>query len=130
MPTATDAPTLAELTEVIAAYNNHNVDAIVDSFTEDGVFELSRGPDPWGTRLSGQKQIGDFLRERFRVMTDMQWETLDLWIAGNRAVLEFLVTGTGKDGKPIKAHGCDLWTFKGKKVLRKDTYWKSKEVAL
>jgi uncharacterized protein (TIGR02246 family) len=127
---APDALTLSELNEIIAAYNDHDVEAIADSFTEDGVFELSRGKDPWGTRLSGRKEIRQFLKERFRTITDMQWETLDLWISGNRAVLEFRVTGTTSDGQPIKRHGCDLWTFDGKKVARKDTYWKSAEPPL
>ena len=130
MTTTANALTLAELNEIIAAYNNHDVGAIADSFTENGVFELSRGSEPWGTRLSGRKEIRKFLEERFRTTTDMQWETLDLWISGNRAVLEFMVTGTTKDGKPIKRHGCDLWTFDGKKVSRKDTYWKSTEAPL
>lgn len=125
-----DALTLTELKEIISYYNSHDVDAIAKSFTEDGVFDLSRGEAPWGTRLSGQKEIHAFLSERFRTITDMKWETLDLWISGDRAVLEFLVTGTTRDGKPIKRHGCDLWTFSGKKVSRKDTYWKSGEPPL
>jgi ketosteroid isomerase-like protein len=130
MPTSADAPSLSELHEIIAAYNNHDLDGIVNSFAEDGVFELSRGSDPWGTRLDGRNEIRKFLQERFRMITDMRWETLDLWITGNRAVLEFLVTGTGTDGQPIRRHGCDLWTFKGKKVVRKDTYWKSPEAPI
>jgi hypothetical protein len=34
------------------------------------------------------------------------------------------LTGTSTAGKKIEVRGCDLWTFDGDKVRRKDSYWK------
>ena len=45
------------------------------------------------------------------------------WISGERAVTEWRVTGTGPNG-PINQLGCDPWTFREDKVLKKDTYYK------
>jgi ketosteroid isomerase-like protein len=37
---------------------------------------------------------------------------------------KWLLTGTGRDGKKVEVRGCDFYTFRGGKVIRKDSYWK------
>ncbi|WP_345152994.1 nuclear transport factor 2 family protein [Arthrobacter ginkgonis] len=32
--------------------------------------------------------------------------------------------GTTPDGKEVRVRGCDLWEFRGEKIVRKDSYWK------
>jgi len=64
------------------------------------------------------------LADRFQVITDMRWDHVDAFITGNRAVTVWMVTGTGADGEKLNYRGCDLYEFRGDKILNKDTYWK------
>ena len=67
------------------------------------------------------------LRARFKVITDMRWDDMRHWISGDRAASEWTVRGTLPDGSKIELLGCDLWRFRGNKVVTKDTYWKTVE---
>jgi hypothetical protein len=58
----------------------------------------------------------------------MRWNLIDQWIAGNRAVTEWVLTGTTGNGEVLNLYGCDLMQFTDDgKILKKDTYWKSRE---
>ena len=45
------------LTEVLEAFNRHDLDAIMAHFAEDCVLETPRGPDPWGRRFVGKSEV-------------------------------------------------------------------------
>ncbi|MDH3691589.1 MAG: nuclear transport factor 2 family protein [Gammaproteobacteria bacterium] len=117
-----------ELIDAIqAAFNSHDVDAILSYFAEDCEWTMARGPNtPEGRRLKGKKAIGDVLRARYEVIPDMRWVDMHHFISvdGTRAASEWTVKGTPKGGPPINWLGCDLWEFRGEQVIRKDTYWK------
>jgi ketosteroid isomerase-like protein len=34
------------------------------------------------------------------------------------------VRGEGQDGEKLEYQGCDIYEFRGDKILNKDTYWK------
>jgi hypothetical protein len=57
-------------------------------------------------------------------MPDLRWQAQRSWIVGNRAFTECTVLGTTPAGEPFKWAGCDLYEFEGRKIMRKDTYWK------
>ena len=42
-----------------------------------------------------------------------------------KAISEWIVRGTPKDGEPFEYLGCDLWEFRDGYITKKDTYWKS-----
>jgi hypothetical protein len=48
-------------------------------------------------------------------------------VTANRAVSVWMVTGTGADGELLNYQGCDIYEFRGDKILNKDTYWKRVE---
>jgi len=39
------------------------------------------------------------------------------------------VPGQGQDGERLHYRGCDVYEFRGDKILNKDTYWKLVEQA-
>ena len=39
------------------------------------------------------------------------------------------MTGRSADGEVLNYRGCDLYEFRGDKILNKDTYWKLVEQA-
>ena len=47
----------AVLDRLSAGFARHDVDAILDCFTEDGVFDITVGPEPWGERFQGKIEI-------------------------------------------------------------------------
>jgi ketosteroid isomerase-like protein len=122
--TTTPGPTIARLMEINAAFNSRDVDRIMSFFEEDATFLMARGPEPVGRRVHGKAAIRRVLADRFKVIRDMRWDHVDHFVAGNRAVSVWMVTGTGADGERLNYQGCDLYEFRGDKILNKDTYWK------
>jgi ketosteroid isomerase-like protein len=129
MTTTLAGPTPALLQEINAAFNSRDVDRIMMFFAEDCTFFMARGPEPVGRRVHGKAAVRKVLADRFKVITDMRWDHVDQIIAGNRAVTVWMVTGHGKDGEVLNYRGCDLYEFRGDKILNKDTYWKLVEQA-
>ncbi len=127
---STEIITLAYMDEIHKAFNDHDIEAIVGFFADDGEFLLARGKHPWGTRLKGKTEIRDFLTRRFAELGDMQWKPITRFTCDNRAVSEWVVTGTLKNGSRLELYGCDLYEFRGRKIVKKDTYWKSTENAV
>lgn len=116
--------THAVLDRIIDAFNAHDVDTLVDAFTDEGEFLLASGPDIWGTRLKGKAQIRAALQKRFADTPDIQWSEGRNWIFGQKALSEWRVTATLPDGGKLDQRGCDLWEFEGDRIARKDTYYK------
>jgi ketosteroid isomerase-like protein len=116
--------TPATLAAITQAFNDHDVDAVLAFFADDAVFETPKGPDPWGRRLVGLDQVREGVAARFAGIPDVHYGEDDHWVSGSRGVSEWTLTGTSVDGARIEVRGCDLWTFRDGKVVRKDSYWK------
>jgi ketosteroid isomerase-like protein len=112
------------LTEIVDAFNRHDVDQIVSYFADDGEFYMAHGPEAFGRRLKGKEEIRDVLAKRFEKIQDMRWIGEAHWVFGNKALSEWTVQGTMKTGERIDWLGCDLWEFQNGKIVKKDTYWK------
>ena len=114
------------LKQILDAFNKHDLDAIMDFFSEDCTFDFPRGPEPWGRRFIGKAQVREGLAGRFKGIPDVHYGEDRHWIsvAGNQAVSEWTLTGTTTSGVKLKVRGCDLWEFKNGKITRKDSYWK------
>jgi len=106
------------------AFNARDVDRIASFFADDATFYMARGPEPCGRRVHGVEAIKKVLADRFKVIPGMRWDHIDHFIAGNRAVSVWMVTGKGADGEVLNYQGCDIYEFRGDKILNKDTYWK------
>jgi hypothetical protein len=118
------APTIALMKEINAAFNSREVDRIMSFFADDCTFYMARGPEPCGRRVHGKTEVRRALADRFKVIPDMRWDHVDHFIAGNRAVTVWMVTGRGADGEVLDYQGCDLYEFRGDKILNKNTFWK------
>jgi len=112
------------LQAITDAFNRHDLDEIMSFFAEDAVFETPRGPDPWGRRFVGNEQVREGLAARFTGIPDVHYGDDSHWLAGDRGVSEWTLTGTTTEGERIEVRGCDLWTFRDGQVTRKDSYWK------
>ena len=117
-------PTIALMLEINAAFNARDPDRIASFFADDATFFMARGPEPCGRRVHGKEAIRKVLADRFAVISDMRWDHIDHFVSGQRAVSVWIVTGTGADGEVLNYQGCDIYEFRGDKILNKDTYWK------
>ena len=115
---------LETLRTILDAFNRHDLDEIMSHFAEDAVFETPRGPDPWGRRFTGKAAVREGLAARFTVIPNVHYGDDDHFAAGDRGVSEWTLTGTTTDGERIEVRGCDLWTFRGGLISRKDSFWK------
>jgi ketosteroid isomerase-like protein len=115
---------VATLKQLLEAFNAHDIDAVMSFFGDDCVLEMPRGPEPWGRRLEGRVQVQEGLASRFAGIPDVHYGDDRHWIAGDRGCSEWLLTGTTADGDRIAVRGCDLFEFRGEKIVRKDSYWK------
>ena len=122
--TTTPKPTVRTLEDIAAAFNRHDLDAIMAFFTDDAVFESPRGPDPWGRRFEGRDAVREGLAARFTTIPDVHYGEDDHFISGDRGASEWTLTGTTTSGERVEVRGCDLWTFRDGLVSRKDSYWK------
>ncbi len=115
---------LEVLREIAAGFDTHDLDRILRHFADDAVFESPRGPDPWGQRFEGIEAIRDAFRARFTGIPDVRYLDDDHFVAGDRGASEWTLRGTTVEGQRIEVRGCDLWTFRGGKVVLKDSFWK------
>ena len=123
-----ESPQPEMLRSILDAFNRHDLDAIMEFFAEECVFESPRGPDFWGRRFSGKTEVREGLGARFRGIPDVHYGNDDHFVSGNRGVSEWTLTGTTVEGERIEVRGCDLWTFNGAKIVRKDSFWKIVEL--
>ena len=112
------------LRAIAAAFDQHDLDAIMAHVADDAVFEAPRGPDPWGTRVVGHEAIREAFAARFAGIPDIRYQQDSHFVDGDRGASEWTLSGTTTDGQPIEVRGCDLWTFRDGQVVKKDSFWK------
>lgn len=119
-----DEVTVETLKRILEAFNRHDLDAIMAFFADDCVFEMPRGPHPWGQRFVGKVQIREGLASRFTGLPDVHYGQDSHWVCGTKGVSEWLLTATTPDGEHVEVRGCDHFEFRIGKIVRKDSYWK------
>ena len=128
LPSKPDSPeamvTVETLKEILAAFNRHDVDAIMEYFSDDCTFDFPRGPEPWGQRFTGKAQVREAIAGRFKGIPDVHYDDDGHWVAGDVGVSKWMLTGTTTSGDSLKVGICVLWEFRKDKVVRMDTYWK------
>jgi len=113
------------LEDLLAAFNAHDLDRVMEFFVEDCVLEMPRGTDPWGTRFSGRAAVREGLEQRFRGLPDVRYGDEEHWACGDHAVSRWLLTGTSPEGQRVTVRGCDLFDLAADgRIQRKDSYWK------
>ena len=118
--------TVETLKQILEAFNRHDLDSIMEFFSDDCTFDFPRGQEPWGQRFIGKAQVKAALAGRFKGIPDVHYGDDSHWISadGNHGVSEWTLTGTTTSGAYLNVRGCDHWEFRDGKVTRKNSYWK------
>jgi uncharacterized protein (TIGR02246 family) len=120
----TETETLDLVDQISAAFAAHDIDAMVSFFAEDGAFVNAIGPDYFGTRYTGHAEIRKYFEPLFAGSSNVRWDKLDIRVAGDKAYAEWRRTATLSDGAKQDWLGIDVYTFRNRKILKKDTYIK------
>ena len=115
---------LEVLREVAAGFDTHDLDRIMRHFVDDCAFEAPRGAEPHGRRVEGREAVRAAFADRFAGIPDVRYTDDSHFVAGDRGVSEWLLTGTTSAGERIEVRGCDIWTFRGDKIVLKNAFWK------
>jgi ketosteroid isomerase-like protein len=118
--------TVQTLKDVLDAFNRHDLDDIMEYFSDDCSFDFPRGPEPWGQRFVGKENVRAGLAMRFKGIPDVHYGDDRHWVSadGTQGVSEWTLTGTTTAGVKLNVRGCDLWEFRNGKIIRKNSYWK------
>jgi len=122
------------LEKVIAAYgaawNSHNVEAILAMHTEDSVFENHTS----GGKAVGRDAIREILKGVFSAFPDIRFDARRAYVRDGLVTQEWTATATlavpftkgsitvQPTGKKISWNGVDVIPFAGNLVARKDVY--------
>jgi ketosteroid isomerase-like protein len=110
--------------DVTEGFDTHDLDRIMRHFTDDAVFEGPRGAEAYGTRFVGIEAVRAAFASRFAGIPDVRYQEAEHFVAGDHGVSEWTLRGTTVDGQRLEVRGCDLWTFRDGKIVKKDSYWK------
>jgi len=114
-----------ELLQAIGkAFNSHDVDAIVDHFADDGIFDNAMGPDIHGKRHTGKDMLRSMFTDLFTRCPDIQWHAIDDRVDGDKGFSEWRRQATLPDGRKQDWLGLDIFTVREGKIIKKDTYFK------
>jgi ketosteroid isomerase-like protein len=112
------------LKAIATAFDEHDLDGIMSHFAVDAVFDGPSGTEPWGTRFVGREAVRDAFAARFSGIPDIRYQDDDHFVDGDRGASEWTLSGTTTEGQRIEVRGCDLWTLRDGKVVKKDSFWK------
>jgi hypothetical protein len=112
------------LKKFLEAFNLHDLDSIMDYFSDDCVLYTPRGTGPRGDKYSGKAEVRAGLAKRFEGIPDVNYGDDRHWVCENFGVSEWTLTGTSAAGKYIEVRGVDLLEFEKGKIIRKDSFWK------
>jgi len=116
------ARTLETVERFNAAFNRHDVDALMLCMTHDCVFENTR-PAPDGARLVGQAAVRSFWEEFFARSPQARFDTEEFFAAGDRCVVRWIYHWV-RDGKAGHVRGVDVFRVRDGQVAEKCSYVK------
>lgn len=117
------------LVEHTDAWNSHDIDRLLNLFSDDCVFDASGGSEPLGRRYQGKAEVRSAFLEVLESMPDAHWgDGQHVAISENYGVSEWRLTGTRLDGTAIDVHGCDFITVRADQIIRKNSFRKQRSV--
>jgi ketosteroid isomerase-like protein len=109
-----------------SVWQAHDVDGIVEMFTDDVIFEASFGAEPCGERAVGKAAARKLAAAVFERVPDLHFEELRHFVSPGYAVVESVTTGTPAGGAPYEIHLADLLTLRDGKIAAKRSYRKAR----
>lgn len=122
-----DTPvSVATLEAFNAAWNRHDIEALMSFMTADCVFHAVAGPELQGRSFFGAEAVRAGFQLAWQTFPDAQWLDGDHFVAGDRGVSESTFCGTRADGLRVEARMVDVFTFRGGRIAVKNAFRKDR----
>lgn len=114
------------LQDFAAAWNRHDIEALMGFMAEDCVFNAVAGPELLGRSFKGRDAVREGFEMAWQTFSDAAWLDGEHFVSGNRGVSESTFRGTKADGSRIEARMVDVFTFQDGKIAVKNAYRKDR----
>ena len=114
---------LRTLEALVEAFNQHDIDRIMEFFADDCSLDMPRGKEPGEPGTSGRVPLCR-VANPLRDVAYVHYGDARHFATETMGVSEWLVTGTLRSGETLAVRGCDHYELRDGKVVRKDSYWK------
>lgn len=119
-------PTVEMLQAFSAAWNRHDIEALMSYMDDDCSFHAVAGPDLLGRSFVGRDAVRQGFELAWQTFPDAAWLDAEHFVAGDRGVSESTFRGTRTDGTRIEARMVDVFTFRNGKIAVKNAYRKDR----
>lgn len=125
---AQDPATLLDLLDRFSqAWNQHDIDTLMDCMADDCAFHAVAGPAKLGTSYVGREAVRAGFAMAWTACPDASWQDTEHFVQGDRGVSESTFCGTrASDGLRIEARMVDVFTFRDGKIAVKNAFRKDR----
>lgn len=123
-PTTTVSTKLLE--DFAAAWNRHDIDALMGFMADDCAFHAVAGPDLLGRSFVGRDAVREGFVMAWTTCPDAAWVDGEHHVFGDRGLSECTFRGTRADGTRIEARMADVFTFRDGKIAVKNAFRKDR----
>ncbi|CDS48669.1 Ketosteroid isomerase-related protein [Polaromonas sp. CG9_12] len=118
------------LQDFAAAWNRHDIEALMGFMADECTFHGTAGPDILGRTFNGRKEVREGFELAWKTFPNAAWLDGDHFVCGNRGVSESTFCGTKADGLRVHARMVDVFTFRDGKIATKNAYRKERQAAV
>lgn len=127
MNTLSSSVGIEQLVHFNAAWNRHDLDALMAFMTEDCVFHAVAGPELLGRSFVGRAAVREGFALAWQAFPDAQWTDGVHFVSGERGVSESTFRGTrAADGLRVEARMVDVFTFRDGRIAVKNAFRKDR----
>jgi ketosteroid isomerase-like protein len=113
------------LRELCEAFNAHDLDRVMAFFSDDVAWRC-RGEASRGVLVSRANRTYAKRWQHVEGLPDVHYGNAEHFVdsTADTGISKWTLTGTTREGTRLEVRGCDFYTFRDDKVIRKDSYWK------
>ncbi|MDE1948001.1 MAG: nuclear transport factor 2 family protein [Burkholderiales bacterium] len=109
-----------------AAWNRHDLDALMSFMSDDCAFHAAAGGELLGRSFVGREAVRQGFPLVWQTFPDAAWNDPEIFIAGDRGVMESTFSGSKPDGTRVEMRMVDVFTFRDGKISVKNAYRKDR----
>jgi ketosteroid isomerase-like protein len=126
MPEKTHPVDVQVLADFAAAWNRHDIDALMSFMADECEFHAVAGPELMGRSFVGRDAVREGFALAWTTFPDAAWLDGEHFVAGDRGVSESTFRGTRSDGTRIEARMVDVFTFRDGRIAVKNAFRKDR----
>lgn len=108
------------------AWNRHDLDALMSFMSDDCVFHAAAGTELFGRSFVGREAVRQGFPLVWQTFPDAAWKDPEIFIAGDRGVMESTFSGSKPDGTRVEMRMVDVFSFRDGKITVKNAYRKDR----